>query len=164
MDIKGTLYSLQAQINDLIDAIEGDEPVELYTPVKKEEVPDPNGQRRFILAWAGAKDPGKKIYTYFFDTGPFGSPDKLFEFRQYPRGLAYDWDIIARGCKDASGLLYRGYNIPGEGKPCWNWKDIEANMPPDDVVEQRYKEYKGGLRQPVETWPEKYQTMWKKYH
>ena len=27
-----------------------------------------------------------------------------------------------------------------------------------------FKDYKGGLRAPVDSWPEKWQTMWKKYH
>lgn len=159
VEIRQQILALQMQISDLLDKLDDEENASPnLTPAETIEVPDPHGQRKMMYGWLGIPG-GGKLYKYRFEDGPLGP----MTFQSYPRGMAKDWDIIARGCKDASGELYAPYNYPSY-KPCWNWLDIEANRPADDVIEQRYKDYKGGLRAPVTTWPEKYQVMWKKYH
>ena len=164
MGVLDKLYSLQVQVNDIIDDLEDKEAVKVLEPVETIEVPDPNGARKMLLGMLGSGRKGEKVPTgemfkYRFDDGPLGP----MTFLAYPRGLAFDWDVIARGCLDVTGQLYAPYNYPS-GKPAWNAEHLEANMPPDDVVEQRFKDYKGYLRAPVESWPEKWQNMWKKYH
>jgi hypothetical protein len=163
VDIRQQILALQMQISELIDQLDEEENASPnLTPAETIEVPDPHGARHILWGWMGLGDGDSntregRLFKYRFDDGPLGP----LIYQSYPRGLAKDWDVIARGCKDATGELYAPYNFPSY-KPAWNILDIEGNRPADDVIEQRYRDYKGGLRSKVESWPEKNQALWKK--
>lgn len=164
-EVRQQILALQAQIDALMDQLDDEENVSAnLTPAETIEVPDPNGVRHMMFGWLGLGDGDRttkdgQLFKYRFDDGPLGP----LTFQAYSRGRAKDWDAIARGCLDVTGELYAVYNYPSY-KPAWNWLDLEPNRPADDVVEQRYKDYKGGLRASVDTWPSKYRAIWKKYH
>jgi len=165
VEIRQQILALQMQISNLLDKLDDMENASPnLTPAETIEVPDPGGQRHMMFGWLGIdtdndpSTPNGVLFKYRFDDGPLGP----LTFQMKPRStMSKDWYVIARGCKDATGELYGPYNYPSY-KPAWNWLDFEPNIPSDDVVEQRFRDYKGGLREPVSTWPEKYQALWKR--
>lgn len=165
-DFRKQLLALQAQLNALMDQLDDEENESPnLTPAETIEVPDPHGQRHMMFGWLGLGDGDPttkdgKLFKYRFDDGPLGP----LTFQAYPRSpYTKDYDAIARGLLDCSGELYAPYNYPSY-KPAWNILDLEPNIPDDDIVEARYRDYPGSLREPVSTWPEKYRKLWEKHH
>jgi hypothetical protein len=124
-------------------------------PIKSEPAPDPDGQLDFFLRWAGVskeKREARQIHTFADGT----------RFLAYPLGMAKDWDVVRRGQKDATGELNRKYNFPS-GKPAWNALDWDRHAS-EEVKMQRIRDYQGGLRQPLNTWPEAYRKVYEETH